>query len=48
MCKNYIWNLVEKGGFKFKEDTSDGINTMSSAFLDLLHSRNFGKRLIKI
>ena len=47
-AENYVWNLVEKGNFKFKEDTSDGINTMASAFLDLLHSRNFGKRLIKI
>ena len=47
-ARQHILELVGEGSFKFKEDISDGIETMATAFLELLHSRNFGKKLVKI
>ena len=46
--KNYILNLINESNFKFKEDIADGIESMASAFIQLLKSKNFGKKLIKI
>jgi len=47
-AKEHIAGFVRDGNFKFKEDISDGIETMATSFLELLHSENFGKKLIKI
>lgn len=47
-ARDYISGFVRDGTFKFKEDISDGIESMAKSFIDLLHSENFGKKLIKI
>ena len=47
-AREHIIDFVRDGSFKFKEDISDGIETMASSFLELLHSENFGKKLVKI
>ena len=47
-AREYIAGFVRDGSFKFKEDISDGIETMATSFLELLHSENFGKKLVKI
>jgi NADPH-dependent curcumin reductase CurA len=47
-ARTHIRNLVSDSNFKFKEDIADGIESMASAFIQLLKSENFGKKLIKI
>ena len=47
-AREHIGGFVRSGKLKFKEDISDGIETMPMSFLELLHSENFGKKLIKI
>ena len=47
-AKDYIAGMVRDGNFKFKEDISDGIDSMAKSFIELLHSENFGKKLIRI
>jgi len=47
-ARDHISKLINTGGFKFKEDVSDGIESMALSFIQLLHSENFGKKLIKI
>ena len=47
-AREHIAGFVRDGSFKFKEDISDGIETMATSFLELLHSENFGKKLVKI
>jgi len=47
-ARDHISKLINTGGFKFKEDVSDGIESMPSSFIQLLYSENFGKKLIKI
>jgi len=47
-ARKHIVGLIDSGEFKFKEDVSDGLESMSGAFLKLLHSENFGKQLVKV
>ena len=47
-ARKHIGNLISTGNFKFREDVSDGIESMALSFIQLLHSKNFGKKLIKI
>ncbi len=47
-ARDYISEIIRDGTFKFKEDISDGIESMAKSFIALLHSENFGKKLIKI
>ena len=47
-AKKQILDLIQTGEFQFKEDISEGIETMASSFLKLLHSENFGKQLVKV
>ncbi len=47
-ARKHIVGLIDSGAFKFKEDVSDGLDSMAGAFLKLLHSENFGKQLVKV
>jgi len=47
-AREHLGKLISDGEFKFKEDVSDGIESMASSFIQLLNSENFGKKLIKI
>ena len=47
-ARDRITEMVRDGKLKFKEDISAGIDAMPRAFIELLHSENFGKKLIKI
>ena len=47
-ARQHISELVKQSNFMFKEDVSDGIDNMAKSFIQLLHSENFGKKLIKI
>ena len=47
-AKEHIAGFVRDGKLRFKEDISDGIESMAMSFLELLHSENFGKKLIRI
>jgi NADPH-dependent curcumin reductase CurA len=40
------WQIA--GKIRFKEDLLDGIERMPEAFLRLLHSRNFGKQIVRV
>ena len=47
-ARSHILNLINDSKFKFKEDIAEGIEGMASAFIQLLKSENFGKKLVKI
>jgi len=47
-ARHHIAEMVRDGKLKFKEDVSDGIDSMPKSFIQLLHSKNFGKKLIKV
>ena len=47
-AKAHIADLMQRGALQFKEDVSEGIDSMAGAFLKLLHSENFGKQLVRI
>jgi NADPH-dependent curcumin reductase CurA len=47
-AREHIGELINNDDFKFKEDVSDGVESMASSFIQLLHGDNFGKKLIKI
>ena len=47
-AKAHIADLSQRGELQFKEDISEGVDSMAAAFLKLLHSENFGKQLVKI
>ncbi len=47
-ARAYIADLMQRGELQFKEDISEGMDSMATAFLKLLHSENFGKQLIKV
>ncbi len=47
-ARNHIAGLVQKGELQFKEDVSEGVETMAASFLKLLYSDNFGKQLVRV
>ena len=47
-ARDHIAEMVRDGTLKFKEDVSDGIDSMPKSFIELLHSENFGKKLVKV
>ena len=40
--------LVASGRIKFREDIVDGLDHAPSAFIGLLHGKNFGKLMIRV
>ncbi len=47
LARNSIAQLTDSGQFKFRTDFMHGIESMPEAFLRLLHSKNFGKQLVR-
>ena len=47
-ARDHIAEMIRDGTLKFKEDVSDGIDSMPKSFIELLHSENFGKKLVKV
>lgn len=47
-AREHIAEMVRNNKLKFKEDVSDGIESMPKSFIELLHSENFGKKLVKV
>jgi len=46
-ARRHLANLANSGRLKFNTDFMDGIDSMPEAFMRLMHSKNFGKQLVR-